>query len=490
MPVTRYPKQAQKVKQPKLTPEAEMRKLISEQLKPNTLQQLIEQHCSSCRPVDAYRVIFHMEDGYVQKKGEEPGFYKSNPIMIYQKESRVRRKIMYEDELDSLLKEAADADWAFLGGCSYFGKANKQEHASKLHAMIFDIDGITVDTMTNFFFTCDCTNDIYPRPNFIALSGHGVHLYYVFDKPIDLFPEVKLQLKEMKYALTVKLWNQYTSTEKKIQYQGINQSFRIFGSKCKASSARKRCKVFSYRKEPWRVEDLAWYGTPKIEIKISERYDTKYPLKKAQELFPEWYEKVVVRGDKSQKAWKICEKVHGRDPFALYHWWKRKIESDATVGHRYFCLMCLAIYAAKCDLPFDILKKDAAELQKSFTQMSDKDPFTISDMESALECYDVRYKTFPIDDISRLTAIPIKKNKRNGRKQSQHLAGARAIQKINDEFNGTNWRDGCGRKAGSSRQREVVEAWQASHPDGKKCDCIRDTGLSRPTVYRWWKEGK
>lgn len=27
-------------------------------------------------------------------------------------------------------------------------------------------------------------------------------------------------------------------------------------------------------------------------------------------------------------------------------------------------------------------------------------------------------------------------------------------------------------------------------PEGRKADCIRDTGLSKPTVYRWWKEGE
>ena len=61
--------------------------------------------------------------------------------------------------------------------------------------------------------------------------------------------------------------------------------------------------------------------------------------------------------------------------------------------------------------------------------------------------------------------------------------GARAIQKINDEVNGTDWREGNGRKP----KREIVEEWLLSHPDGKKADCIRETGLSKPTVYKWWK---
>lgn len=28
--------------------------------------------------------------------------------------------------------------------------------------------------------------------------------------------------------------------------------------------------------------------------------------------------------------------------------------------------------------------------------------------------------------------------------------------------------------------------WRLDHPRGKKADCIRDTGLSKPTVYKWW----
>ncbi|MFR7613265.1 hypothetical protein [Eubacterium ventriosum] len=33
---------------------------------------------------------------------------------------------------------------------------------------------------------------------------------------------------------------------------------------------------------------------------------------------------------------------------------------------------------------------------------------------------------------------------------------------------------------------QTVREWQESHPAGKKADCIRETGLSKPTVYKWW----
>ena len=58
-----------------------------------------------------------------------------------------------------------------------------------------------------------------------------MHIYYVFQQPIDLYPNIKIQLKSLKYDLTFRLW-EYGSTSqvKAIQYQSINQSFRMVGS--------------------------------------------------------------------------------------------------------------------------------------------------------------------------------------------------------------------------------------------------------------------
>ena len=64
--------------------------------------------------------------------------------------------------------------------------------------------------------------------------------------------------------------------------------------------------------------------------------------------------------------------------------------------------------------------------------------------------------------------------------------GARAIQEINDKVNGTNWREGNGRPTAE----QTVKEWQQAYPEGRKADCIRETGLSKPTVYKWWNEGK
>ena len=66
--------------------------------------------------------------------------------------------------------------------------------------------------------------------------------------------------------------------------------------------------------------------------------------------------------------------------------------------------------------------------------------------------------------------------------QEVHLRGARAIQQITHEADGTNWREGNGRPSAY----EKVKAWRIANSMGRKADCIRDTGLSKPTVYKWW----
>ena len=50
-----------------------------------------------------------------------------------------------------------------------------------------------------------------------------------------------------------------------------------------------------------------------------------------------------------------------------------------------------------------------------------EDPFLESDAESALDCFDERYTTFPRASLEALTGIPIPENKRNHQDRHTHL---------------------------------------------------------------------
>lgn len=190
--------------------------------------------------VEAYSDIFQFGSGLTQNSTDQnDGSYIGNPVAYWRNSDSDTGhfRIMFADQFSELLEELQTADFAILNGLSYLGRRNVQKNANKMFAMIFDLDGVTEKSLRAF---CSGCKGVYPMPNYIILSGHGLHLYYVFSEPIELRPYMKLQLKELKYQLTRQIWNQYTSIEDKPQFQGINQSFRVIGGKTKIDGVRLR----------------------------------------------------------------------------------------------------------------------------------------------------------------------------------------------------------------------------------------------------------
>ena len=113
--------------------------------------------------------------------------------------------------------------------------------------------------------------------------------------------------------------------------------------------------------------------------------------------------------------------------------------------------------------------------------LNENEPFTEHDVNSALECYDFNYVTFPREDVSKLTAITIQSNKRNGRRRAEHI---RLMNFVRDELNqNKTWnKEGNGRKP----KKDIVQQWRLEHPDGRKADCHRDTGIDPKTIRKWW----
>lgn len=437
-------------------------------------------------PLEVYTDMFKLGEGYIQRSDEPAGEFKANPLIYYRNDDAKsgHYRILFEDTFEETLKEAQEADFSLLNGITYFGRRNVQEHASKAFALIFDLDGVTDDTL-NAFLSGAINGHAYPVPNYVALSGHGVHLYYLFEEPVPLYPYIKIQLKELKYALTDRIWNRYTSTEEKVQHQGINQGFRALGARTKKGAATPVVRPFRLNTHPFGLSQLCEYVPEEHRIDESKLWrENKYTLSQAKKKFPEWYEKVVVNGDKTPTYWDIARKVNGDNPYALYDWWKRQILDGASYGHRYFAIMALAIYGAKNDKEYEAVRQDAFNLIPFLNSLNPKEPFTKDDCEVALECYDARYKTFPIKDIEKISGISIKKNKRNGRKQSVHLGRARAVQAFDDPDG--NWRNQDGRPKGSGTAAQSVAAYRAEHPEASVTEVARVLKLSRTTVYKWW----
>ena len=368
------------------------------------------------------------------------------------------------------------------GGLAYRKRRNLLKNAQRMYFLAFDLDGVGAHELRNLLhrFTLDPkTLRSLPTPTFLVASGTGVHLYYVLDEPADLFPNIKLQLKSMKHDLTFKIWEyKATSQVKSIQYQSINQAFRMVGS----INEKHGNEIRAFR-TGGRVS-MAYLNRyvidEKNQVDLQKRFKpSRMTLEEAKESYPEWYQRVIVEGNKKQKKWDIAGKVHGDDPFALYHWWMRQI-GQVKGGHRYFFLMCMAIYAAKCDVPRPKLKADMETVYRELEKIEHDNPMKREDIKSALDAYSKEYYNFTLADIEKLTEIHVERNKRNGRNRKDHV---KLMNFVRDELNGNkDWRN----KDGRPEKEQLVADYRAAHPDASVTEVARALKISRTTVYKWW----
>lgn len=436
---------------------------------------------------DFYRYIFPNNEN----SGEmHTDFSRPNAIYLYQADQdtgtkrRLRRRIMLNDTWADDYRDYVECnEMTLCSGLTYHSRSNKLQYAQTMNALIFDLDGVGRKELEHVLERTTGAGNVYrsiPKPTFIVLSGRGLHLYYVFDEPIALYPNIKLQLKSLKHDLTFRIWEyKGTSQIESIQYQSIGQGFRMVGSINNKYGNTVTAFQIGGKVS---LDFLNGYVIhPENRVDVARPYrPSRVDRAAAAELYPEWYQRVVVEGNKRPKKWNIGyrKKKQVKD-YALYEWWKRRV-TEIEGGHRYFFLMCLVIYACKCDVPKAQLKADMQECFEVLRTYNHDNELTKADVDSAMECYSKDYYNFTIADIEILTALRIERNKRNGRKQDVHLKIARATRDIVND----NWRDGNGRPS----KKQIVYDWLYEHPLGKKIECERGTGLSRHTVLKWWDE--
>lgn len=422
--------------------------------------------------MDFYRDIF--PEGSFEERGEyEDGKYNGIAIAI-EKGSKRAKRMTITDDLDTIADMAGSNDFCLMSPISYAGKSRKSSNARFMYALAIDLDGITERKHWDFFMEQinrghEMLQFVWglPRPTYLVSSGSGIHIYYVFKQPIPMFKNIVEELEKLKRRLTWQAWTQGASSlHDKVQYESLFQGFRVVGTITKDGG---RCRAFSVG-EKVTVEYLNKF-VPEDHRAVSFVYKSDLRLQDAKKKYPEWYQRRIV--EKRPKNTWTCKK-------AVYDWWIRKLKEGAEQGHRYWCIMTLATYAQKCGVPRETLEEDAYGLIPFMNTKGDE--FTEDDVMHALEAYTDSYATYPIDIIVWRTGIQIEKNKRNFRKQALHLERARAVQNI--DYPCGEWRN----KEGRPDKLSVVAEWRSEHPEGTKAECIRATGLSKKTVYRWWEE--
>lgn len=438
----------------------------------NFIRNYLDTYFDQIEPIEFYKQIFSKRDLAI-KGQQETGMYNGialELLPVAEDQINAKRYLITQDleVFNELLKSD---NFIIVSPISYIGMSRRSANARYIYAIAIDLDGIKeLHNLTDLFY--QIKNEVLPKPTYIVSSGTGLHLYYLLDQPIPCYSDNILLLSDMKKELTRMIWNRYTTAyHDKPQFESLFQGFRLVGGITKAGD---RTKAY-VTGDIVSIDYLNKFVEPVFQFRkhLKSRDKKHLSLDKAKVKFPEWYEKRIIQ-DQKKGHW-ICDE-------ALYYWWLNRIKNESKVGHRYFCAMVLAIYAKKCGISREQLESDAFNLVPVFDIKTDSEDnhFTREDILSALEMYNDDYFTFPIDSIVNLTNISIEKNKRNYRKQADHL---KLMRFIRDEINGNkDWQNKNGRP---TKEQEVKE-WRAMNPDGKKAECNRQTGISRPTIDKYW----
>ncbi len=441
---------------------------------------MVERGLPEVSPFVFYRELF--PKGSLQS-GEHDGKGNIVATLIRPSGQGRTRQWVIDDSLEKLDRVIGD-EFGLIPPISYFGRTHTKKNAHELYAVAVDIDYVGKQQLKNLLKQFG--NGVQLCPTYLVSSGKGVHLYYFLQQPVQLYHNLETTLSSLKESLIRRLWNDTSSLRPdNPDITGIYQGFRCVGSQSKLGAAFP-VKAYRLSGNRYTLEDIK-AGIPGCVVDLSvlqEKPDRvkRIPLEEAKKLYPEWYQQRVVEGRPKKKGTWVCNE-------ALYEWWKCKITEEVRVGGRYFSIMALCAYGLKCGIPESRIRKDAYSFLEHLESLTDDEDnhFTKEDVQDALKALKSDNKLLSTmasrEWIEKQTKVSIPPNKRNGRKQVTHLKIARATLGIMNDEKGKALQ-------GRPTAEQTVLEWQNSHPDGTKAACIRETGLSKKTVYKWWYDAE
>ena len=320
----------------------------------------------------------------------------------------------------------------------------------------------------------------------------------------------------------------------------IVTAYRIKKQKC----SLKYLRAFIKRPADDADYDISFPPFSKIKKEEAIALYPQWGIQKYPELFPEEERRKLLEEarEKRKRKKSINSDFSNRSNIKLYEWFLKLISDPSNIrhGNRYKCMVGLAIFGVKCGVQKEQVQKDLEKLLPLFNsvekRMSDE-RFIMNqtDIRNALNVYKHKEtRLFTFEWIQNFTEIEYeKKTKRRSKplSQEEHLKEAR--KKLEEQYPNGSWRANCD---GATKQRimdyirenptaeikdciksgicsrasaykywdechnnlgidsrkrisnaEKVKLYRLSHPDATKADCIKELGLSKPTVYKYWE---
>ena len=392
------------------------------------------------------------------------------PVVIIDK---AEQKHIAKMTISDAISRAKNNSDTLLGGATYYNNFISKRTAKDIYTLIIDMDNVYAPQLKVALQQDWATNTGYvpPRPTYIVNSGTGLHLYFVFDKPIPAWNKQKLAI-DMVYSALCK-----AETQKKRPYvlyskQWFGQDFRMVGGDGK-------------------------YGWENTAYRYGSKWD---PNELAKELGVDVHFRF--EGDDFEpKVKKVTHKKKGsrRKGYylneAVYNNTLERCKNEVMEGHRYTSMCALSVIAWKCKIPLSRLEEDLYRLLPIYNSNC----VTLvrkEEIDSAIKMYNERAIDVPRERTEDWLGWKYIGSKRNGRTRHEHLwdeywayNGSDLpkvnICRMNRELALQHMRI-KGEIKGAPTKQEQIKQWRKEHPDGRKVDCQRELGISKPTVLKWW----
>jgi hypothetical protein len=296
-----------------------------------------------------------------------------------------------------------------------------------------------------------------PMPTYIVNSGTGLHLYFVLTEPIPNYKATTENLDKLYRALAIQQTTKRVYLKKQVQWFG--QDFRMAGGMNKYNWKNTVFRVG----EKWDIDELG------KAVGLKDVHFIRYGEKRTKKPTGEKKPRAKRQGWRTNRAFYDC---------AL-----RECRTKTKEGNRYTSMCALSVIAWKCNVPQEELEKDLLSLVPDYNKGATRQ-IKEKEVYSAMKMYNPKAMLTQRERLEDWQGWEYNPIKRNGRKQEQHLQLARGIRALKGQM-GENVVGG-----GRPTAEQTVREWREQNPNGTKADCIRATGLSKPTVYRWWSVGE
>lgn len=432
---------------------------------------------------------------YELYNGDIEGDYK---VLLTEYDAQEKKKV-HKIDVDEISDYLHLNDVA-ISPCLFYSNWRKKKLLNYVSAFVLDIDKLRPENLQRFLMLFDEGRLL--KPTFICNSGSGVHFYYVLDQMLRCDAKYREANNLIATEIYKRLYDDVIKKEKWMDAQRhwLGQDYRVVNSKTKLYQ---RSSIFKVG-DTYSIDELREYY--KIEIDPKKRYATKSMIKYATNIAKdldlelpdfenskETYEFIKENKDAAylvrEKRRQDRQKQKGKKLRKTATWYKNTLfymRDHTHPGYRFSSMKALAIIAFKEKVTREVFINDIQELAEYWASYDWKgDDFNERNIEAIVRLYDsaVKYSNTSAETLEEWLGYEFKKigNKRNGRSQDVHLSIARATR---DVLHPDGWQN----KDGRPSSEQIVKEYRESHPEARKTDCIRDTGLSKPTVYKWWDE--